>query len=113
MQQSPANPRLTYPLSRLQSVCGFASYGPEEYTGGIVEDRNFQTGYLSGEFALGTVGREDVTFAGLTVRNQEMSLVDKTHWESAFNLTSGIMGKLHLFLLCEVSKRLVVECVRV
>lgn len=48
--------------------------------------------YGGGEFATGIVGLESVGFGGVTVKNQKMSLVSRTFWESAGNLTSGLMG---------------------
>jgi hypothetical protein len=48
--------------------------------------------YAGGEFATGVVGFESVGFGGVTVKNQKMSFVNKTFWESAGNLTSGLMG---------------------
>lgn len=81
---------------RSDSVCGFASVGPAEYTGGRVTNQNFQVGYIGGDFATGTVGREDITFAGLTVRNQHLGLADIAHVENPYGLTSGIMGEFGL-----------------
>ena len=48
--------------------------------------------YAGGEFATGIVGLESVGFGGVTVKNQKMSFVSRTFWESAGNLTSGLMG---------------------
>ncbi|EMD62740.1 hypothetical protein COCSADRAFT_94461, partial [Bipolaris sorokiniana ND90Pr] len=75
-----------------QSACGFASLGPPDYTGGRVANMHLNLTYLSAEFARGSVGLEDVTIAGLTVRNQHMSLADKVFLDSTNNMTSGIIG---------------------
>ncbi|EUC33610.1 hypothetical protein COCCADRAFT_95561 [Bipolaris zeicola 26-R-13] len=75
-----------------QSTCGFASVGPAEYTGGRIPNINFNSTYLTAEFARGSVGLEDVTIAGLTVRNQHMSLAEKVFLSTAYNMTSGIIG---------------------
>ncbi|EOA88548.1 uncharacterized protein SETTUDRAFT_27350 [Exserohilum turcica Et28A] len=75
-----------------QSACGFASYGPQDYTGGQVANQNFNASYVTGEFAVGTVGREKVTFAGLTVPDQHIGLVDRTYFYDQNGFTSGIMG---------------------
>lgn len=96
MRKLAANYRLTYTLCRPQSTCGFASVGPAEYTGGRIPNINFNSTYLTAEFARGSVGLEDVTIAGLTVRNQHMSLAEKVFLSTAYNMTSGIIGKSYL-----------------
>ncbi|EUC43041.1 hypothetical protein COCMIDRAFT_28414 [Bipolaris oryzae ATCC 44560] len=75
-----------------QSACSFASVGPDHYTRGLVANTHFNLTYLSAEFVRGSVGLEDVTIAGLTVRNQHMSLADEVCLDTANNMTSGIIG---------------------
>lgn len=88
--------KIDYSLCRSDSECGFASFGPAEYSGGRVTNQNLQVGYISGEFATGTVGREDVTFAGLTVRNQHLGLAERAFFTNQNGLASGIMGEFGL-----------------
>jgi hypothetical protein len=109
MQKSSANARLIPSLYRPRSKCDwFASFGPEEYSGGRVPNQNFNVTYLQGEFATGTVGREDVTFAGVTVRNQHVALADRGYVTGQIGLTSGIMGEfffLSCFAMCQITQQ--------
>ena len=104
MRKLTANCKLTHTLCRPQSACGFASLGPPDYTGGRVANMHLNLTYLSAEFARGSVGLEDVTIAGLTVRNQHMSLADKVFLDSTNNMTSGIIGEF-IFLFLQYLKQ--------
>jgi hypothetical protein len=55
-----------------------------------IADENFNITYGDGEFATGDVGYEDVTLAGIKVR-QEVALVNYAAWEGD-GTTSGLTG---------------------
>jgi aspergillopepsin I len=83
---------MSVPHHRPQPTCGFPKYGPKSFSGGQIPDQNFNVTYGGGEFATGVVGLESVGLGGVTVKDQKMSLVNETFWESAGNLTSGLIG---------------------
>lgn len=106
MRKLAAKHRLTYTLCRPQWACAFPSLGPPDYTGGRVANVHFNLTYISAEFARGSVGLEDVTIAGLTVRNQQMSLSDEVYTVTANNFTTGVIGEFYLQIFCDVSNNL-------
>jgi aspergillopepsin I len=55
-----------------------------------IPDENFNITYGGGEFLTGIVGTEEVTLAGLTVK-QEVALVNYAAWEGD-GTTSGLIG---------------------
>ncbi|KAF7971938.1 hypothetical protein HWV62_19387 [Athelia sp. TMB] len=76
-----------------QSTCAFGSlYDPSKSkTYALDPNRNFNISYGDGEFLTGTVAFETVTVGGLTVKKQEIGVVNKAAWEGD-TVNSGLMG---------------------
>ncbi len=56
-----------------------------------IPDENFNITYADGEFLSGIVGHEAVTLAGITVKNQEVAVVDFAAWLDD-GVSSGLIG---------------------
>ncbi|KAL8733212.1 MAG: hypothetical protein Q9166_002229 [cf. Caloplaca sp. 2 TL-2023] len=56
-----------------------------------IPGQNFKVGYADGEELTGIVGTEDVTLAGITVKNQEVGIVNHAYWNGD-NSSSGLIG---------------------
>ncbi|KAK5104782.1 hypothetical protein LTS08_002675 [Lithohypha guttulata] len=56
-----------------------------------IEDQNSNITYGDGEFLIGTFGTVDVTLAGITVSQQQISLAEEAGWQGD-GITSGIIG---------------------
>ena len=74
-----------------QRNCAFGlTYKPSS-TFEQIEDQNFNVTYGDGEFLTGIVGREEVTFAGITIKDQEIAVVDAAAWQGD-GISSGLIG---------------------
>ena len=74
-----------------QANCRLASTYTPTSTFRPIDNRNFQVNFAGGESLLGTFGREQVTVAGITVKNQQIALVDQAEWFGD-GATSGVLG---------------------
>lgn len=73
------------------SKCAFGKLWNGKYEEGQVAGENFNISYGDGEFLVGTLGYEDVTIAGVTVKHQEIASVNEGYWVGD-GVTSGIAG---------------------
>ncbi|KAI4257441.1 MAG: hypothetical protein L6R42_005663 [Xanthoria sp. 1 TBL-2021] len=75
-----------------EAQCGF---GPPVTTTSPtfkqIQGQNFKIGYEDGEEVTGIVGTETVTLAGITVKNQEVGIVNHAYWNGD-NSSSGLIG---------------------
>lgn len=74
-----------------ESTCMFGPVFDGTFEDGQIADENFNITYGDGEFLTGVLGRENVTLAGITVKDQEVALVNYAYWEGD-NVTSGLIG---------------------
>ncbi|KAL8670808.1 MAG: hypothetical protein Q9168_004669 [Polycauliona sp. 1 TL-2023] len=56
-----------------------------------IQGQSFEIAYADGTFVTGIVGTEDVTLGGITVKNQEVGIVNHADWNGD-NSTSGLIG---------------------
>ena len=74
-----------------ESDCDFGpSYTPSS-TFKQIPNENFNVSYGDGSFVTGIVGLDDVTLAGITVKDQEVGVVDSAGF-SADGIQSGLIG---------------------
>ncbi|KAL8716451.1 MAG: hypothetical protein Q9220_000358 [cf. Caloplaca sp. 1 TL-2023] len=78
---------ITYP----EAECAFGPTYTPSSTFSQIPGENFQIKYGDGESLTGILGTEDVTLAGITVRNQEVGIVNYTAWNGD-NSSSGLIG---------------------
>lgn len=79
-----------FDVPQTEDVCGFGTPFTPGSSFTKIADENFNITYGDGEFATGVLGYEDVTFAGVKVR-QEVALVNYAAWEGD-GTTSGLTG---------------------
>lgn len=74
-----------------ESDCLFGSTYNISSTFEQIPDENFNITYGDGEFLTGIVGHEAVTVGGITVKNQEVAVVDFAAWFGD-GVSSGLIG---------------------
>ncbi|KAG8528359.1 uncharacterized protein KY384_007277 [Bacidia gigantensis] len=74
-----------------QSSCQLASTYTQSSTFYALNNLNFFTQYTDGETLRGTFGVDQVTVAGIKVKNQQIALVDNAAWNGDGS-TSGLLG---------------------
>ena len=74
-----------------QSSCGFGATYNISTTFKQIPDENFKVSYVDGETVSGTVGTEEVTRAGITVKNQQVGVVELAAWFRN-GILSGLVG---------------------
>ncbi|KAL8771667.1 MAG: hypothetical protein Q9203_006189 [Teloschistes exilis] len=74
-----------------EETCHFGPLFSTSPTFKQIPGENFNILYADGETLSGIVGTEDVTLAGITVKDQEVALVDSAAWNGD-NFTSGVIG---------------------
>ncbi|KKA27648.1 hypothetical protein TD95_001230 [Thielaviopsis punctulata] len=75
-----------------ESECNFGkTFSVNSKTFTKIPNENFNIGYGDGEFLTGYLGTQDITVAGITVKNQTMGVVNYAGWEGD-GTTSGLMG---------------------
>jgi len=74
-----------------QSTCGFGPAYQWGYQYGSVDDVHLFIRYGDGEIVMGDMGYSDLTLANITVKKQQISLVNETFWYGD-NSTSGMLG---------------------
>ncbi|KAL8665996.1 MAG: hypothetical protein Q9202_001733 [Teloschistes flavicans] len=84
-----ANVQTRIPVPEEQ--CRFGALYSTSPTFKQIPGENFNILYGDGEKLTGIVGTEDVTLAGLTVKNQEVALINYAAW-TGDNSTSGVIG---------------------
>jgi hypothetical protein len=73
------------------SRCKFSRTYNVTSTFKLLEDQHYNISYMDGEFLNGKMGLETVTFAGVTVENQEVGIVHWAAWNGD-NISSGLVG---------------------
>lgn len=61
------------------------------FDGGQIQNEYFNITYADKESAIGVLGYEDITIAGIDVQHQEVALVHEAFWEGD-GVTSGVLG---------------------
>ncbi|KAI4237919.1 MAG: hypothetical protein LQ349_001486 [Xanthoria aureola] len=74
-----------------EAQCGFGAPVTLSPTFKQIPGQNFKIAYADGEELTGTVGTETVTLAGITVKNQEIGIVNHAYWNGD-NSSSGLIG---------------------
>lgn len=85
-----------------ESQCDFGPVFNGSFQDGKIPDVNFNIEYGDLEFAVGEMGHEDVTVAGLTAYGQTVALVEIAYWQGD-GVTSGLMGLAYPALTSEFS----------
>ncbi|KAK3627714.1 hypothetical protein LTR56_019059 [Elasticomyces elasticus] len=73
------------------TACKFGPLADPDFQGGGIPNETFGIEYVDHESMTGVLGRQDVGIANITVKRQEVALVDQAHW-AGDNLTSGLIG---------------------
>lgn len=74
-----------------RSRCGFGPSYRKSSTYQHVADEGFHVKYADGEFLKGGVGRENITFAGVSVVDQAMGVANQAAWMGD-DKSSGLVG---------------------
>lgn len=74
-----------------ESYCAFGSSYNISKTFKQIPNENFNISYADGEFLTGIVGTERVTLAGITVKNQQVGVVNFAAWFGD-GISSGLVG---------------------
>lgn len=74
-----------------ESVCAFGPSYTLSPTAIEIPSENFNISYADGEFLNGALYTENVTFAGVSVSQQELAVVDYAAWRGD-TLSSGLVG---------------------
>ncbi|KAL8704716.1 MAG: hypothetical protein Q9201_002140 [Fulgogasparrea decipioides] len=74
-----------------EDQCHFGNLYTSSPTFKQIPGQNFNIRYGDGEALTGIVGTEDVTLAGITVKNQEIALINYAAWKGD-NSSSGVIG---------------------
>ncbi|KAJ4422632.1 hypothetical protein N0V82_002751 [Gnomoniopsis sp. IMI 355080] len=73
-----------------EADCSFGPVFNGTFSDGIIANQHFDAGYADGEFMNGAMGYENITLAGISVK-QEIALVNYTYWFGD-EISSGLMG---------------------
>lgn len=74
-----------------ETECAFGPLYTPSSTFKQIQGENFNTRYNDGESLTGSIGTEDVTLGGITVKDQEFGLVNYAAWRGD-NSSSGLLG---------------------
>ena len=77
--------------NQAESTCNFGPLFNGTFDDGQISNENFNIEYGDGETLNGVLGYEDVTVAGITVKNQEVALVNYAFWQGD-GVSSGLIG---------------------
>ncbi|KAL8819645.1 MAG: hypothetical protein Q9223_001965 [Gallowayella weberi] len=86
-RQTPTSSEIIVPEER----CGFGTPVTTSATFKQIPNQSFKVAYTDGEQLTGIVGTEDVTLAGITVKSQEVGIVNHAYWNGD-NSSSGLIG---------------------
>ena len=78
-------------LKGTEADCGIATTYVKTPTFKPVANENFAISYSDGELLTGSFGTEQVTVAGITVKNQQIALVTNANWNGD-GVSSGVLG---------------------
>lgn len=74
-----------------EAACQFGhTYDPSS-TFEPVDNENFEFSYTDGEYLFGPYGKEQVTVAGVTVKDQQIATVQSANWNGD-GVSSGVLG---------------------
>ena len=82
---------LTTGVDEPQRNCAFGPTYEPSPTFEQIQDQNFNVTYGGGEFLTGIVGRDEVTFAGVIIKDQEIAVVNSAAWHGD-GVSSGLVG---------------------
>lgn len=74
-----------------EKECMFGPLYNGTFEEGSIANETFASSYGDNEVVLGTLGYADVTIANMTVKHQEVALVEYAYWQGD-NVTSGLAG---------------------
>ena len=74
-----------------QAACELGATYNKTATFQPVANENFAISYSDGEFLTGSYGTEKVTVAGITVKNQQIAVVNTADWNGD-GVSSGVLG---------------------
>lgn len=74
-----------------QASCGFGPTCPPEFQYGSIPEEHLYIKYGDGETVFGKMGYSDITVGNITVKQQQVGLVNETFWNGN-NMTSGVIG---------------------
>jgi hypothetical protein len=83
--------------------CGFAQGFNGTFQHGSIDDIEFRLTYGDGSFVRGPFGLQDIMIANLTVKRQQISLVDTASWGGG-GLASGLLGLAYPILTSAYAK---------
>ncbi|KAL8682595.1 MAG: hypothetical protein Q9186_001368 [Xanthomendoza sp. 1 TL-2023] len=86
-RQSPTSSEIIVP----EASCGFGTLVTTSPTFRQIPNQSFKVEYGDGEQLTGILGTEDVTLAGITVKSQEVGIVNHAFWNGD-NSSSGLIG---------------------
>ncbi|KAL8804350.1 MAG: hypothetical protein Q9182_002632 [Xanthomendoza sp. 2 TL-2023] len=86
-RQTPTSSEIIVP----EEKCRFGTPLTSSATFQQIPNQSFKVGYSDGEQVTGIVGTEDVTLAGITVKSQEVGIVNHAYWNGD-NSSSGLIG---------------------
>ena len=72
-------------------ACGFGPLADNTFGIDRIADQNFNIAYLDGRYVTGVLGYEDVGVGNITVKHQEVALIDHAYWQGN-GVTSGLIG---------------------
>lgn len=74
-----------------ESTCELGATYNKTSTFQAIANENFEISYSDGEFLTGSYGTEIVTVAGITVKNQQIAVVNTADWNGD-GVSSGVLG---------------------
>jgi len=77
-----------------ESECAFGQPYSISKTFKQTPNENFNITYGDGQFLTGIIGTEQVTIAGITVKNQKVAVVDFAAW-TGDGVASGLVRTIH------------------
>ena len=80
-----------YVCSKGVGLCALGTPYTPSSTFTNVEDENFQYSYTDGEYLFGSYGKDHVTVADITVKDQQIAVVQSINWNGD-GVSSGVLG---------------------
>lgn len=74
-----------------QAMCKFGATYNESSSFQPIDNENFELSYTDGEYLFGVFGKEQVTVAGVTVKDQQIAAVQSASWNGD-GVSSGVLG---------------------
>ncbi|KAK4691871.1 hypothetical protein P7C71_g5224, partial [Lecanoromycetidae sp. Uapishka_2] len=74
-----------------EAACDFGKTYDESSTFQAIDNENYDQSYSDGEYLFGGYGKDEVTVAGITVRDQQIAAVQSANWNGD-GVSSGVLG---------------------